>query len=311
MNQSLARSDPREPAPPAPTGSLPEPDVPAPPLGLSSVAQSPEPADSAPAPAVPAVDTGAAPFGSFIGADSARRQGSGVRRLTAVVSIAAHGALLAVGLVTSFWQVDELSAPRVSVTFISLPVAPPPPPPAARKAEARPRPQRPLRQPVVVPTEVKPLQPEAADQDKDKDKDKDPDKDQQAGVAGGTSGGVAGGVVGALSSAPPPRVPELSAHQRQALIRRYLEEILRPRILARFRFPPEAERLGIEGQVLVQASIDGSGRLLGLRPVGSCADDILCEDAARTIREAAPFPPPPAALAEGLKVEVPLTYRLQ
>jgi periplasmic protein TonB len=295
MSQSLARTEAAAPN----AGSSPAVALSDPPPALSSVAAAPapEPADTAP--------SGPAPFGSFIGADLAHRQGRRRRRLTAVVSIAAHGALLAVGLVTSFWRVDELSAPRVSVTFISLPVAPPPPPPAARKAEARPRPQRPVRQPVVVPTEVKPPQPEAADPDRRND------DAQASGVAGGTSGGVAGGVVGALSSAPPPRSPELSPHQRQALIRRYLEEILRPRILARFRFPPEAERLGIEGQVLVQASIDGSGRLLGLRPVGSCADEILCEDAARTIREAAPFPPPPAALAEGLKVEVPLTYRLQ
>jgi protein TonB len=280
----------------------------APPPALSSVASAPD--ESA-----PSADTGtaggpaaAAPlFASYIGAEGARRQGRRVRRLTAAVSIAAHGAMLAVGLVSSFWRVDELSAPRVAVTFISLPVAPPPPPPAARTAEvARPRPVRPVRQPVITPPVVKPPEPEAAE------KVEQPEKDAQAaGVAGGTSGGIAGGVVGAVSAALPPRAPELSPHERQALIRRYLDEVLRPRILARFRFPPEAERLGIQGRVLVQASIDGSGRLLGLRPVGSCADEILCEDAARTIREAAPFPPPPAALAEGVKVEVPLTYRLQ
>jgi periplasmic protein TonB len=309
MNQSsLARSAaPSASGEPLRTGDDDAaPSAPAP--ALSSVASAPE--ESAPSSVTVTVAGAAAAaplFASYIAADSTRRQGRRLRRLTAVASIAAHGALLAAGLVNSFWRVDELSAPRVAVTFISLPVAPPPPPPAARKAEvAHPRPVRPVRQPVITPPVVKPPEPEAAD------KAEQPEKDAQvAGVAGGISGGIAGGVVGALSAAPPPRVPELSPHERQALIRRYLEEILRPRILAHFRFPPEAERLGIEGTVLVQASIDGSGRLLGLRRVGSCADEILCEDAARTIREAAPFPPPPAALAEGVKVEVPLTYRLQ
>jgi protein TonB len=74
---------------------------------------------------------------------------------------------------------------------------------------------------------------------------------------------------------------------------------------------PGAERLGIEGQVVFQASIDGSGRLLGLRPVAACSFEVLGEDAGGTIREAGPFPPPPPALVEGVVVDVPVNYRLQ
>lgn len=221
------------------------------------------------------------------------------RALMVIISVAVHGAALAAGAAASFWTVEELSPPRLPVTFLARPVAPPPPPPAARRAAERPRP-RPVRQPVAVRRELIPPPSEQA-----------ADQDEGAGEAQGTAGGVAGGVVGAVSAAPPPRMPELSPQERQALIRQYLERVVAPRILSRLRMPPEAERLGIEGRVILHVSIDGSGRVLGLRPVGACAFEILCEDAARTIREAAPFPAPPPALAEGVLVDVPLNYRLQ
>ena len=245
--------------------------------------------------------TSANMFASFMAAGSAPRFGR-VRQLTVLLSVSAHAALLAVGAVASFWEVEELSAPRVAVTFLSLPSAPPPPPPAARKSAERPRarPMRPLRQPVVAVQQQPPPPEDAEERDKD-----------EAGSAGGMAGGVTGGVVGALSATPPPRAPLLSPQERQALIRKYLEQVVGPRIRSRLRMPPEAERLGIEGGVLLQASIDGSGRLLALRPVGACAFEVLCEDAARTIREAAPFPPPPPALVEGVVVDVPLNYKLQ
>ena len=272
----------------------------------SAMSAVPAVADPAPvvAGAVTPAQQPATMFAGFMGAEATRRRGNRLRGLTVTASLVAHGALLVVGLVMSIWHVDELSAPRVAVTFISLPVAPPPPPPAARKAEAhRPRPVKPLRQPVAV-APVQPPEPETAE------KDEATETNDPAGVAGGTSGGVAGGVVGSLSDGPPPKAPTLSAQERQALIHRYLEQVLRPRVLSHFRFPPEAERLGIEGQVAMQASIDGSGRLLGLSPMGSCPDEVLCEDAARTIRAAAPFPPPPPALADGVRVVFPLTYKL-
>ena len=57
----------------------------------------------------------------------------------------AHALLLAVGAAYSFWTVDELSPPRVAVSLLTLPAAPPPPP-AARAARATPKP-RPRPQP--------------------------------------------------------------------------------------------------------------------------------------------------------------------
>ena len=59
-------------------------------------------------------------------------------RLTVALSIAFHGALLAVGIAYSFWHVDELTPPSVKVTFLSAaPPPPPPPPPAGGGGAAR------------------------------------------------------------------------------------------------------------------------------------------------------------------------------
>ena len=53
---------------------------------------------------------------------------AGRKRLWYAVSIAFHGALIAAGVVYSFWHIEELSPPLLKVTFLS---AAPPPPPAA------------------------------------------------------------------------------------------------------------------------------------------------------------------------------------
>lgn len=84
--------------------------------------------------------------------------------------------------------------------------------------------------------------------------------------------------------------------------------ILRTRIRKVFRYPAAARELELSGAVIVRATIDGAGRLLDLRVAGPCSEGILCEDALRTIRAAAPFPPLPAPLGETLSIDVPLTY---
>src|SRR5215831_12787114 len=57
---------------------------------------------------------------------------AGRRSIWYGLSIAFHGALLAVGIAYSFWHVEELSPPLLKVTFMSA--APPPPPAAAPPA---------------------------------------------------------------------------------------------------------------------------------------------------------------------------------
>jgi periplasmic protein TonB len=213
------------------------------------------------------------------------------------VSLAAHGLLVAVGVVVSFWHVDELSAPAVPVTFLTAPTPPPPPPPARVATPRKPRAPRPTPTALVQPPRPEPVaQPVPMEED-------EPEASDQ-GVADGVAGGIAGGQVG--GTLPPP-----DPNQRRSLLERYLRELFRSRIAARFRYPPEAERDGIEGVVVMRVAIDGSGKLIELHLVGSCQHAVLCEAASRTLLASAPFPPPPAELGGAIAVDVPLAYRLE
>ena len=137
-------------------------------------------------------------FEAYLTQDQARP--SGKRRLLITASLAAHGALLAAGVVYSFWHVDEVSPPTVTVTFLANAPPPPPPPAAAKKkrTESKTRVVRELTQP--KPTDI--VQP------KDKQEKQDDDDGVEGGVEGGVAGGVVGGVVGGTgTAAPPPPAP--------------------------------------------------------------------------------------------------------
>jgi len=54
-----------------------------------------------------------------------------------------------------------------------------------------------------------------------------------------------------------------------------------------------------------------TGALWSARIIGECSQRILCAAAERTVRDAAPFPPPPAELGGAISVDVPLQYRLE
>lgn len=142
-------------------------------------------------------------------AETRRRDGQQRRRrrITYGVSLAVHGALLAVGVVYSFWHVEELSPPRIKVTFLSAaPPPPPPPPPAGGGGAARKKPQvktktvatktPELVQPREVKTEPKP-EPE------EKPTPEPGEKGEPGGVAGGVAGGTPGGTVGGTLGGKP------------------------------------------------------------------------------------------------------------
>ena len=114
------------------------------------------------------------------------------------LSLVFHGALVVVAFVHSFWHIEELSPPNVTVTFLSAtPPPPPPPPPPKRKSapKSKPTPQKTLAQP--RPNEL--MQP----------RDKPVDKPvEDTGEEGGMEGGVEGGVSGSpIAAAPPPPPP--------------------------------------------------------------------------------------------------------
>jgi protein TonB len=125
---------------------------------------------------------------------------SGRKRLWYAISIGFHGALIAAGIVYSFWHVEELSPPLLKVTFMSA--APPPPPAAPPPAGGG---AAPKKKPVVKPKTVVQPKPDLV-QPKELPKKEEPKEEPKAqqddqpgekgGVKGGTIGGTPGGTIG-------------------------------------------------------------------------------------------------------------------
>lgn len=143
-------------------------------------------------------------FESFLNQDQAKPKRW--QRLTIAVSLALHGVLLVVALVYSFWHVEELSPPSVTVTFMSAPPPPPPPPPPPKKKSSTPKTKPKTTTEVVQPKPTDIVQPkERKEKEEPKEEPEDNDDGEEGGVEGGQKGGVVGGVVGGTlnSNAPP------------------------------------------------------------------------------------------------------------
>lgn len=131
-------------------------------------------------------------FEAFLTQDKAKPTAK--RSLLISASLIAHGALLTAGVIYSFWHVDELSPPTVTVTFLQNAPPPPPPPAAKKKRSDSKRVTREVTQP--KPNEItQPVKEEKKEDDDD-------------GVEGGVEGGVAGGVVGGVGTGAPPPANE-------------------------------------------------------------------------------------------------------
>ncbi len=239
-----------------------------------------------------------------------------------MISALLHGGLV-IGALALRRPAPPPEPPAIAIDLVE-PVAPPevppppetPPPPAPfvraalRIAQAKPAPA-----PAPAPTPT----PAAALTAPETPPDPTPDPTPVTVAAGPpaasiTTGGVVGapagpvGAPGGTGHGPALVAPPLTEAQRRQAIDRYLQEILRTRIRDAFRYPAAARELELSGAVVVRATLDRSGRLLGVRLNCRCPHGILCDDALRTIRAAAPFPPLPAELGETLPIDVPLTY---
>jgi protein TonB len=113
------------------------------------------------------------------------------RRAIIIASVGLHGIAAIVLIIWSFFHVEEIAPPAVSLTFFSAPPPPPPPPPPAKKKSVEHK-VTPVEHKVVVPTQVNPII-----QPKQEDK-KEETSDDDDGVEGGEEGGVKGGVVGGV-----------------------------------------------------------------------------------------------------------------
>jgi protein TonB len=164
-----------------------------------------------------------AAFGGLSRGDAFRQRSW--RRLTVVISVTVHVAAGLAAVAYSFWHVEELSPPTVTVTFVSAAAAPPPPPPppplGGGAAPKRPKVARPRTEPAhpTQPVEPHPIETpiKAPVVEAPKEKPAEAPSTSPAaasagdgigagsknGVAGGVKGGVAGGVVGGVVGAPP------------------------------------------------------------------------------------------------------------
>lgn len=94
-----------------------------------------------------------------------------------------------------------------------------------------------------------------------------------------------------------------------AALGEYLE-LVRRRIDQHKRYPAAAQRLGIEGRVLVRLGIRADGHLLSVAVV-EADQDLLSTCVRDAVAHAAPFPPVPSSVGRPeVEVLVPLRFRL-
>lgn len=183
----------------------------------------------------------------------------------ALVSIAAHAALVTSVFLGAVMFVD---APVPELPMMMAFVAPPPPPPPP-PAPADPAPKKnEIVKPAPASGDVAPLQPPALIEPEAAVVDSGED---EGGVEGGVPGGMAGGVAGGLfpEIAPPPPPPPPLPEPRKPL--RIGGEIREPALVHRVDpvYPPAATAMGLEGTVILEALVDEEGRVTDVRVLRS------------------------------------------
>ena len=170
------------------------------------------------------------------------------RRVTVIVSVAVHVAALAVGVAYSFWYVDELPLPAVSVTLAGAP--PPPPPPAGRRSSGKVRPKIVTPKPELVQPKEHPKPAE--------EKPAPDEKDDPHGQEGGEKGGVQGGVQGGVVGAPVPPTPKMLGAKVA-----HLQLLINPDVDPyKVQLPPALERLtraGAQVSAIVRVCVSAQG----------------------------------------------------
>jgi periplasmic protein TonB len=198
--------------------------------------------------------------------------------LPASVALHATAAVALAILPLLLWEALPEPEGGVRAFFIepmaAPPPPPPPPPPAARAAgAARVAPKAPATvpagfvAPIEVPTEIKPE--EGLDLG-------GIEGGVPGGVEGGVPGGVVGGVVGGLPDAPPP--PPVKAVRVGGNIREPRKVVDVPPV-----YPTLAVKAGVQGIVIIEATIDPRGRVVNATVLRSVP--ILDDAAVEAVRQ--------------------------
>ena len=162
------------------------------------------------------------------------------------------------------YATDQLPDTRDdAIAFVVAAPPPPPPPPAAApvapsRTVARPVPTRapsalPREVPVVVERAESPTPPSSLDLAFEGVPD---------GVAGGVPGGIVGGIVGGLPDVIPPPPPPSPAPQPRVPVRAG-GQIQPPSLIERVPpvYPPLAVSAGIQGVVILEATVGQNGKV--------------------------------------------------
>ena len=191
------------------------------------------------------------------------------RRVTVLVSVAAHVVALSVALVHSVWQVEEMPMPSLQVTLTAAvpPPPPPPPPPAAKKSasesRAKTHPVEPKPQELVAPKDTPKEPPKPEPQEESGEEHGEPNG-QVGGQVGGVPGGVLGGVVGSPAPPPPPPKPtgpkivSASVGRGQLLIDPNSEPY-------RVKLPPALARSGETYVAMLRLCVSAEGRVTSVQ----------------------------------------------
>jgi protein TonB len=188
--------------------------------------------------------------------------------VTLAISWLVHAIVIgAVVALPVMYATDQLPDTRDDVIafVVAAPPPPPPPPPAAAppvapsRTVARPVPTRapsalPREVPVVVERAESPTPPSSLDL---------AFEGVPGGVAGGVPGGIVGGVVGGLPHVgPPPPPPPPPPPQPRAPVRAG-GQIQPPSLIERVPpvYPPLAVSAGIQGVVILEATVGQDGRV--------------------------------------------------
>lgn len=188
--------------------------------------------------------------------------------LPVVVTTTAHLFIVGAFIVVPLLYVTE-QLPEVPTMLAFVAAAPSPPPPS-------PPPVRPLVQPakasppspaasdrMVAPIDVpEQIEPETGGEDQF-------DGGSFDGVEGGVPGGVVGGIVGGLPDVPPPPPPPPPPAPRKVV--RIGGQLQAPDLVKRVEpeYPGFAVSAGIQGVVILEATVDESGEVIDVKVLRS------------------------------------------
>jgi hypothetical protein len=231
-------------------------------------------------------------FEAFLTQEKASARPARWRRLTVVFSLGLHGALLVAAAIYSFWRVDEVTPPAVTVTFLSgagVPPPPPPPPPAPPKPAEPPKPKATVARP-QQPKIAALVQPRTPTNDKPPPSEEPAAESDEHGAQEGAPGGEPGGTgvapVATVAPPPPPPPPKVVEQQPVNLppnvgSGQRISDINDPRF--RPSLPGTFSRAGVTLWGLFRICVGTEGRVKDVNVLKS-ADPAVDADWSRVIR---------------------------